>query len=172
LARKPQVRFWKKGAMKHGSVSARFPGTRVDGSPFDLATVEAVWRKATPCDRHPGLARDAFGDFLARGFHGQKVSYGWEIDHIQPVAQGGTDDVANLQPLFWENNRRKADHWPRWEGKRQSEITSLLSPSHADTAAASFRRATARRGGGRPPRGAGPSRQRPRGSRFQRRFPS
>ncbi|KUG25132.1 hypothetical protein ASZ90_005048 [hydrocarbon metagenome] len=36
--------------------------------------------------------------------------YGWEIDHIIPLSLGGTDDIANLQPLHWENNRKKSDN--------------------------------------------------------------
>ncbi len=39
--------------------------------------------------------------------HGETLShFGWEIAHITPVEEGGTDDLSNLQPIQWENNRR------------------------------------------------------------------
>ena len=30
--------------------------------------------------------------------------YGWEIDHIKPKKDGGSDDLSNLRPLQWEAN--------------------------------------------------------------------
>ncbi len=44
--------------------------------------------------------------------YGTTGEYGWEIDHIKPVSRGGADDLSNLQPLYWENNRRKGDIYP------------------------------------------------------------
>lgn len=35
--------------------------------------------------------------------------WGWEIDHIYPVARGGTNIHTNLQALHWKNNRAKGD---------------------------------------------------------------
>jgi 5-methylcytosine-specific restriction endonuclease McrA len=46
---------------------------------------------------------------MQRMKHGQTVEYGWEVDHIIPVSRGGGDELPNLQPLQWENNRQKAD---------------------------------------------------------------
>ena len=58
----------------------------------------AIWRK------------DICGYTMKFGEHGNRNSNdGWEIDHINPVSNGGNDNNGNLQPLYWENNSRKAD---------------------------------------------------------------
>ena len=45
--------------------------------------------------------------------HGNPDScFGWEIDHIIPRSQGGSDDLSNLQPLYWINNREKCEEYP------------------------------------------------------------
>lgn len=46
---------------------------------------------------------------MRRSEHGATNKHGWEIDHIRPVVAGGNDDLSNLQPLQWENNRKKGD---------------------------------------------------------------
>jgi hypothetical protein len=42
-------------------------------------------------------------------FGNRESEHGWEIDHIDPVANGGTDKLDNLQPLNWKNNTHKGD---------------------------------------------------------------
>ena len=37
---------------------------------------------------------------------------GWEIDHILLKSKGGQDHLTSLQPLHWENNRKKSDDFP------------------------------------------------------------
>jgi 5-methylcytosine-specific restriction endonuclease McrA len=49
---------------------------------------------------------------MQRDQHGKEGNHGWEIDHINPTANGGSDDLSNLQPLWWKNNRRKSDTYP------------------------------------------------------------
>jgi hypothetical protein len=86
----------------------RRPNTDVSGKPFSDQIVEAVWEKARAMGTSAILRVDAWGWTIVRQDYGNVRSrYGWEIDHVIPVEQGGTDDLSNLQPLQWENNRRK-----------------------------------------------------------------
>src|SRR5215468_9068899 len=86
----------------------RQPNTDASGQPFSPEVVEAVWQKARTMGVHETLRVDAWGWTIVRSDYGNNRSrYGWEIDHIVPVSQGGGDELTNLQPLQWENNRRK-----------------------------------------------------------------
>ncbi len=87
----------------------RAPNTTASGEPFDAETVEAVWRKAVRQPEFIIFRRDRYGALLLREKYGKRHGWGWEIDHIIPVSKGGTDELTNLQPLHWENNRRKGD---------------------------------------------------------------
>jgi len=81
----------------------------------DDATKLAVWRKSQPIrGQDPHLWRsDICGAIMRFTDHGDTNSkFGWEIDHIKPVALGGIDDLSNLQPLQWQNNRKKGDNYP------------------------------------------------------------
>lgn len=65
--------------------------------------------------------KDQCGAWMNRAEYGKTDSqYGWEIDHKKPIASGGTDDLSNLQPLQWDNNRHKGDSFPHWTCKRRS----------------------------------------------------
>jgi 5-methylcytosine-specific restriction endonuclease McrA len=71
-----------------------------------------VWNKAQPIPgKNPSQYRkDRCGATIERNAHGDvNHPYGWEIDHINPVSNGGGDSLSNLQPLHWRNNRAKGD---------------------------------------------------------------
>ena len=102
----------------YSTVTTRKRSTNHQGGQFDQATIQAVWNKAEVIygvdqnvrrKDHCGaiIDRSAYGDTTENGT-------GWEIDHIKPVAKDGSDDLSNLQPLQWQNNRAKSDNYPAY----------------------------------------------------------
>lgn len=75
----------------------------------------AVWGKGkidTEWDSER-YRRDICGSLMEYTQHGNINSiFGWEIDHKKPTSAGGSNSLDNLQPLQWDNNRRKGDQYP------------------------------------------------------------
>jgi hypothetical protein len=93
----------------------RNPNTSREGRAFDPATVARVWAKGRIVPNYsPDTWRyDMCGKPMRRSEYGNIYSeHGWEVDHILPVARGGGDELSNLQPLQWQDNRRKGDTYP------------------------------------------------------------
>ena len=54
--------------------------------------------------------KDQCGAWISRDRYGDISSpFGWEVDHIKPVSDGGNDSIENLRPLQWQNNRSTSD---------------------------------------------------------------
>lgn len=70
----------------------------------------AVWLKGRPI---PGWTPwewrwDDEGNPIAFSAYGDRNSpYGWEIDHVVPVAWGGRSALENERPLHWRANVRR-----------------------------------------------------------------
>lgn len=102
--------------LMHGNIKimvmARNHNTDCEGLPWSEEIKEKLWQKAKEIPHfEPALWRRDICGFAIRytDFGDRDSMYGWEIDHIYPVAMGGNDDLNNLQILNWKNNADKAD---------------------------------------------------------------
>lgn len=92
---------------------SRKHNTDRNGSNWSEQTKKDVWRKGRII---PNFSSDIWrwdkcGKVMKFDEHGNRTSsHGWEIDHINPVSNGGGDNIENLQPLNWENNANKSDN--------------------------------------------------------------
>ncbi len=74
---------------------------------FSDEVIERVWQNGKPTPSNdPGVWRkDQCDAWIRRSAYGDRDSpYGWEVDHIRPTSEGGSDELSNLRPLHWENN--------------------------------------------------------------------
>lgn len=95
---------------------ARNRNTDRNGKSFFEDAKKAVWNKAQIIAGYDSnkTRKDRCGAWIYWDKYGETVENGsgWEIDHIKPVAKGGGDELNNLQPLQWQNNRKKGDDYP------------------------------------------------------------
>ncbi|MCZ6706985.1 MAG: HNH endonuclease [Chloroflexi bacterium] len=72
---------------------------------------EAAWDRASKIrGKNPNLhRRDELGNPMYKPAYGKGGGTGWEIDHRNPKAKGGTDNPRNLRALNTTANRRKGD---------------------------------------------------------------
>jgi hypothetical protein len=76
-----------------------------------------IWGKAMYMgdeNEKKGFRQDMHKAWINFNNYGDRASiYGWEVHHKQPAALGGSDKMANLIPLHWENNIATSDGSPR-----------------------------------------------------------
>ena len=79
---------------------------------YSEAVIQSVWEKGIAISTHSpsNFRKDKCGAWMDWNKYGDRKSkLGWEIDHIIPDSQNGSDELDNFQPLQWENNVEKGD---------------------------------------------------------------
>ena len=81
-------------------------------SNYTTEQLKEIWAKGEPSTANGNAAKwrkDEYGSLMKYDDYGDRTSeYGWEVDHIISLADGGPDEMSNWQPLQWENKVRKS----------------------------------------------------------------
>lgn len=73
-----------------------------------------LWQRATIVpDYDPDSWRQDFaGAWIQRDQLGLTTEYGWDVCHIKPRSEGGSDELSNLVAIHWRNHLSKANSFP------------------------------------------------------------
>ena len=81
----------------------RRPNTRTNGKDFSKSEERVVWDKAQSTN-DSNTRFDTCGKEIHFDKYGDTSSdYGWEIDHIKPIAKGGGDEINKPSASVLEN---------------------------------------------------------------------
>lgn len=110
----------------------------IRGEAFTLDQRCAVWEKGIAIVGYDPTTyrQDIAGAWMAWDKYGDissELGVGWEIDHRKPVSNGGSDDISNLRPLQWANNRSKGDDYPKWSSVVGSDGSKNIKHQQAWT---------------------------------------
>jgi hypothetical protein len=91
---------------------------------MDESIINEVWNKAIVVNGFDLnlIRKDCCGAWIMKSEYGNRSSkYGWEIDHVYPLAKGGDDTDINLRPMHWENNDSKNIDYPVYKAVIQAD---------------------------------------------------
>jgi 5-methylcytosine-specific restriction endonuclease McrA len=74
--------------------------------------IKDAWEEAKPIRGKDSdvWRKDKYDNKIRFGSYGTEGEYGWELDHKYPKSKGGSEQDSNIQPLHWEENRKKSDN--------------------------------------------------------------
>lgn len=72
----------------------------------DLLDRTVAWLAASPIfGSDPNeLRQDCDGRLIRWSEYGQYSDFGWQIDHVRPIALGGLDSIGNKRARHWRGN--------------------------------------------------------------------
>lgn len=79
--------------------------------------IDKIWLTARKVDGMDAnmVRKDPCGAWIVRDKYGHPENeYGWEIDHIYPLALGGDDNPVNLRAMHCANARSKGNSYPSY----------------------------------------------------------
>ncbi len=84
---------------------------------FSQEIINKVWQNGIVVEGYDynKFRKDSCDAWIQKDKYGLEENLGWEIDHVYPSSKGGTDDLENLRPMHWQNNRSKADNYPSYQ---------------------------------------------------------
>ena len=76
--------------------------------------INNAWENAKKVrGQNPNLYRqDPYGNKMFKPSYGKQSEMGWELDHKNPKAKGGSNLQRNHQALQWKTNREKSNKYP------------------------------------------------------------
>lgn len=102
---------------------------------FTEQKIQNVWNKGLVVDGYDSskYRKDFAGAWIQRDKYGLQEIYGWEIDHVYPESKGGDEQIINLRPMQWENNRSKANDYPNYKAVVTSDGNTNVSKEENKT---------------------------------------
>lgn len=95
---------------------------------YSKEKLDSIWEKGKIVESQDSSIhrQDFAGAWMEKSRYGQEHPFGWEVDHKIPESKGGTNDISNLQPVQWENNRAKGGSYPSFHSVASSNGSKYI----------------------------------------------